>query len=68
MTDPIHDGITLAEEAVRDIARETGCTRAESARMAMCEIESWSRGVVAPELWPATLDAALSHLSSIAAR
>ena len=68
MTDPIHAGITLAEEAVRDIARETGLTRAESAGMAAAEIDTWLRGTIAPELWRATLDAALSHLSGIATR
>lgn len=65
MMDAINEGIWLAEEAVRDIERETGCTRVDAALHAMQGMKTWSRGVIPESMWPATLDAAWQHLHLI---
>lgn len=64
--DPTHEGITLAEEAVRDIARERGLSRQPAARAALDEgVDAWSRGVIPEALWPEVLAAAESHLRAL---
>ena len=64
--DTIHMGIMLAEEALRDIQRETLMDRAGAARLALAEgMDDWSRGDISEELWPEVLDAARSQLSAI---
>lgn len=63
--DTIREGIALAEEAVRDIVRETSCSRARAADVAEDGLAQWHRGVISAEDWPAVIEAARSHLSSI---
>lgn len=65
MTDTIHEGITLAEEAIRDIMREDRCTRVEAARIALDGVDAWSHGTIPHDLWPAVVDAAVSQLRAI---
>lgn len=65
--DYIREGIALAEEAVRDIMREASCARARAADIALDGLHLWSRGVIAPEDWPAVVEAARSHLVAVAA-
>lgn len=67
--DPTHEGIYLAEAALREIARETGIgDRVWGARVALHELGDWQRGVIPADLWPAVLDAAESQLRGILAR
>ena len=67
--DTIHMGIMLAEEALRDIQRETLTDRAGAARLALAEgMDTWSRGDISEALWPEVLDAARSQLSAISNR
>lgn len=63
--DPVGEGTWLAEEAVRDIMRETGCTRIDAALYAMRGLKEWHRGVIPAASWPAVLDAAWQHLHLI---
>jgi len=65
--DTIHIGITLAEEAVRDIARETHTDRPTAARIALAGISDWQAGHVPAALWPDVLGAASSQLCAIIA-
>jgi hypothetical protein len=65
MIDTTHEGIWLAEEAVRDIAREANCTRADAALIALDGINTWSHGDIPRDLWDAVTDAATSHLRAI---
>jgi hypothetical protein len=64
MIDTTHEGIWLAEEAVRDIAREANCARADAARIALDGLDAWHHGVIPPEDWPAVIEAARSHLDA----
>lgn len=60
--DSIDIGLTLAEEAIRDIVRERGVTRAEAARIALAGMDAWVSGSVPPNRWPTVLAAAEQHL------
>lgn len=66
--DPINEGVTLAEEAIRDAAREQGgLDRAAAARAVLAEgLDGWQRGVLPAEAWPEVLRAADSHLTAVA--
>lgn len=66
--DAINEGITLAEEAIRDAAREQGgLDRAAAARAVLAEgLDGWQRGVLPVEAWPEVLRAADSHLTAVA--
>lgn len=67
MTDTTHTGIALAEEAIRDIARENNCDRKQAACIALREgLGSWGRGYLPEREWPAVLDAAESQLRAVA--
>lgn len=65
--DTTHEGIRLAEEAVRDIAREERCGRVRAARVALAGMSDWERGTIKDALWPEVLVAAASQLRAIIA-
>jgi len=63
--DPIHTGICLAEEAVRDIMREALCGRLQAAKLAYAGTDTWGRGYYDDAEWEIILGAAESQLRAI---